>query len=83
MAEEHFSEQELEMLHSRIARTAGQLRIRARRPAVTRVSDDLLTIAEAALRSIHVPPRLIAGVTAVLLVTAGVAAILAVRGRRV
>ncbi|MGQ0549801.1 MAG: hypothetical protein ACT4PY_09075 [Armatimonadota bacterium] len=83
MAAEPLSGQELAILHERIARTARELRRRARtRPAGALASDDLLRLAEAALRSVPVTPRLVAGVTAALLVVAGVAAIMAVRGRR-
>jgi len=83
MAAEPLSGQELEILHERIARSAAELRLRARLgPGVPRATDDLLRVAEAALRSVHVTPRLLASVTAAALVVAGVAAIMAVRGRR-
>lgn len=83
MAPEPLSGQELEVLHERISRTAAELRLRARRrPGGLYLSDDVLRLAEAALRSVHVTPRLLAGVTAAALVVAGVAAIMAVRSRR-
>lgn len=83
MAAKHLSEQELRILHERIARRAAELRMRVRtRPAGPRVPDELLRVAEAALRSVHVTPRLVASITAAALVVAGVAAIMVVRGRR-
>lgn len=83
MAAEHLSKQELTLLHERIAETAAELKMRARiRPAGPRVPDEFFRVAEALLRSVPVTPRVIASVTALLLVTAGIAAILAVRGRR-
>ncbi|MGH7427570.1 MAG: hypothetical protein ACREJ4_04335 [Candidatus Methylomirabilaceae bacterium] len=83
MAPEPLSGQELETLHERITRAAAELRLRARpRPGGLHLSDDVLRLAEATLRSVHVRPRLIAGVTAAALVVAGFAAIMAVRSRR-
>lgn len=92
MAAEPLPGQGLTILHERITRAAAELRFRTRPPASgeasvygsarRRVPDDLLRAAEGVLRGVHLSPRLIASVAAGLLVAAGVAAVLAVRGRR-
>jgi len=86
VAEEPVPGQELALLpllHDRISRAVAELRVRARRPrSDPRAPGELMKAAEEALRALRAEPALAAGIGVALLVVAGVAAALAVRGRR-